>query len=340
MRKPRILIILAFAADSTRSDHHWQVDDRCTRRRAAALQGVPSNPAEDDHRRASHDADSELSKATLNHKSLRGHDDNVRRLDSLEFMLKLHWEVGYCWQEEWNERRWCLACEGSNCGVDDQLILRECDTDDDRQWFVYESVDAGIKLKPYTNLDVCWTLTGFFYTLTLQECGSDFLDASGNDKQVILGFESSGSTFELSPNGREEEGDCYECPQCISNTHHPKNLEIVRAHDCDDSRNDKTSLWEVIHPTTRAERTKDLTVVESTTSNGPTTKPTPSPTDESTTTQTSFQLATPTRSPTESCELDVSNFTRSHSMLIATLAFSRAMYRYLHPPLRSPCHAR
>lgn len=49
--------------------------------------------------------------------SLRGKTDvtSHRRLEDFNFQIKMHWEEGFCWQEEWRERKWCWQCEGGNC---------------------------------------------------------------------------------------------------------------------------------------------------------------------------------------------------------------------------------
>jgi hypothetical protein len=143
-------------------------------------------------------------------KSLRRGSEANRQLQQT-FMLKMYWEEGYHWQEEWKERKWCLKCESSNwgghiCKEDDHLLLDECIWNDNQQWFVYERIDSAertIKLKPWTNPDLCWTRTG--ESAKLKPCGNDYVDSEGRDTQVFIGFKESGE-FELHPNGRSD--DC------------------------------------------------------------------------------------------------------------------------------------
>jgi hypothetical protein len=42
-------------------------------------------------------------------------------------------DTGYCWQDEWEDRKWCLECEGSSCGEDDYLWIKKCDEDEKEQ---------------------------------------------------------------------------------------------------------------------------------------------------------------------------------------------------------------
>lgn len=156
-------------------------------------------------------------------KNLRGVH---RQLDGeFNFQLKMYWEEGYCWQEEWDEREWCLECEGSSCGEDDHLWLQKCDDDEDEQRFTYEIVDAttqAVKIKPLDRQDLCWTRVAV-NEHQLQPCGDGFKDEiTGLDKQVLIGLTESGS-FELHPNGFANEiNGLVNETRCMCNHHHPK----------------------------------------------------------------------------------------------------------------------
>jgi hypothetical protein len=189
--------ILSVAALLSTLATAWEEDSRCSRRRALDPNKTDTNLGIQK---------SEQVAAVSPDKNLRGPEAN-RQLRQLTFMLKMYWEEGYCWQEEWRERKWCLKCEGSKCNEDDHLLLDNCSWNDDEQWFVHESIDADerkIKLKPWTNPDLCWTRTGDS-THTLKPCGNNYVDSTGRDAQVLIGFKESGE-FELHPNGRS--GDC------------------------------------------------------------------------------------------------------------------------------------
>ena len=156
-------------------------------------------------------------------RNLRGSEVDVHRelADVEYFQLRMYWEEGYCWQEEWKERKWCWECEGGSCGTNDYIWIEECSSSS-LQRFVY---DNG-RIKPYTNQGLCLERTGD-REHRLKSC-------SGSDKQKFDGFQSSGS-FELHPKGQ---GD-----RCLSQHHHPKSYEVIRGELCKEARNDKTSKW-------------------------------------------------------------------------------------------------
>ena len=169
-------------------------------------------------------------------KGLRGSPENQinlhRELEVLSVQMKMYWEEGYCWQEEWEEREWCLECQGNDCNQNDYLWVKKCD-DDVHQRFIYEEVagTGGGKIKPLTRPDLCWERTRV-NAHQLKPC-------STNTTQIIIGFEPSGR-FELHPYGYN---DTDPVPKCLNQQHHPKDEEIVRAEFCSLSRHYKTSRW-------------------------------------------------------------------------------------------------
>jgi hypothetical protein len=188
--------ILSVAALFGTLTYAWKEDSRCSRRLAFDPNETDKNLVID-----------ESEKVVSPEKDLLPRSEDKRQLQQWTFMLKMYWEEGYCWQFEWGERKWCLKCEGTKCNEDDYLVLDTCSWNDDEQWFVYESIDADdskIKLKPWTNSDLCWTRSGD-NDHTLKPCGDGYLDSSGHDAQVLMGFKETGE-FELHPNGRS--GDC------------------------------------------------------------------------------------------------------------------------------------
>jgi uncharacterized membrane protein YgcG len=217
----------------------WEVDSRCTGRRELEDVRFGLNEAEQRHhvkisgtklRGADHNPLEEDWLDASNVKVVGGAVGEVvdfrRELQSSTvFQLKIYWQEGYCWQDEWNERRWCLQCEGSSCGENDYLLIRECSSSS-KQRFVYQDG----KLKPNTSQDLCWTRTGR-NAHQLKSCGN-------NDKQLINGLKYSGN-FEMHPNGYPDD--------CLTQQHHPKDGEIVRGQSCSLARNDKTSLWVMIN---------------------------------------------------------------------------------------------
>jgi uncharacterized membrane protein YgcG len=148
-----------------------------------------------------------------------------RELQSTVFTLKIYWQEGYCWQNEWDERRWCLECQGSSCREDDYLLIDDCSSSS-KQKFVYE----GGRLKPFTSQDLCWERT--------RRNAHQLKKCSSSSKQIINGIKFDG-TFEMHPDGYPDD--------CLTNHHDPKSGEVIRGQSCSMARNDKTSLWIMIN---------------------------------------------------------------------------------------------
>ena len=166
-------------------------------------------------------------KATVKpNKNLRIVEPTSRRQleDIFNFQIKIYWEEGYCWQDEWDEREWCLECEGPGCGEDDHLWLKKCDDDEDEQRFTYEIVNEmirAVKIKPLNRQDLCWTRT-MVNKHQLKPCGNHTYtdEVTGLDLQVIINFTEI-SWFEPHPNGFANEKNPRNF-KCLSSQHHPK----------------------------------------------------------------------------------------------------------------------
>ena len=142
-------------------------------------------------------------------------------------------------QEEWEEREWCLECQGSKCNENDYLWVKKCD-DDIHQRFIYEEIagSGGGRIKPLTRPDLCWERTRV-NAYQLRPCSTNYT-------QILMGFSQSGR-FELHPYGHDKTD-----PVCklLNQHHHPKDEEIVRAEFCDIARTYKTNRWIVYEPET------------------------------------------------------------------------------------------
>ena len=163
-------------------------------------------------------------------------------------------DTGYCWQEEWEDRKWCLECEGSTCGEDDYLWVKKCDEDEKEQVrqirpnrqqfetavfshillfqrFIYRPVSGtdGGHLSPYYRQDLCWERTRV-NAHQLRPCSNYY-------KQIIVGIRFD-DKFEMHPNRRPND--------CLEQHHDPKDEEIVRANDCEEARDDHTNFWIMI----------------------------------------------------------------------------------------------
>lgn len=153
-------------------------------------------------------------------KNLRG----VHRLldEIYNFQLKLYWDEGHCWHNEWKERKWCLECEETSCDLDSHLWLKKCDDDREEQRFTYEIINVttqAVKISPLNRNDLCWTAIRE-KEMMLKECGDSYKDeVTGLDNQVLIGF-AEGGRFQLHPNGFDESNpNVY---KCISSHPHPE----------------------------------------------------------------------------------------------------------------------
>ena len=214
----------------------WNVDDRCTRRQLEEFRFDPNKAGQEQSTKIAQKIRRAPSGGPLSTdlhyvsdvvqvvgEDVGGAVNDRRELQSsTEFQLKMYWEAGYCWQEEWDERLWCLQCEGGSCSESDKLVIEECSSSSS-QCFVYQ----GEKLKPCTRQGLCWNGE------QLKPCDDS------DDMQLIKGLQYDGN-FEMHPNGNPD--DCY-----ANYHHHPKSGEKVGRLSCATAQTDKTSLWVMIN---------------------------------------------------------------------------------------------
>lgn len=162
--------------------------------------------------------------------------EETRRLTARElqsdfsFNMKMYWEPGYCWQEEWDERLWCMECSGSKCNENDFLEIQKCGHTA-RQEFSWIPTNGGGRLK-VAGSNLCYERTDT-NTFRLKTCSS-------SSRQVLVGFNAK-KPFELYPRGFEDE-------KCLTNRHHPKPSEIIHTETCSLPRRSDTSKWQVYWP--------------------------------------------------------------------------------------------
>jgi hypothetical protein len=144
--------------------------------------------------------------------------------------LKLYWQLGYYWQEEIFERKWCMFCKNGPCQERRKLHIHRCQSSSQSfdiipQWGKYYI----IKLHDH---DLCLGRSGGTSTIisTIKCDGSN---------ELQLWFASSGNfagpNFEISPMGDKH--------LCMTQRHHPKFGEDVRLEPCSTARGDETSSW-------------------------------------------------------------------------------------------------
>lgn len=199
------------------------------------------------------------------------------------FHFKMYWEEGYCvstpfvvcadvfqkndscmlltttfftfllltqWQEEWDEKDWCMECsnckkwgsdneceeEGgsSTCEAGDYLWTQRCDEDENEQQFLYEPLpedlygpDAG-RIHPYHAQHLCLERTRV-NAHQLKPCSPI---NNINTTQIVIGFHESGR-FELHPFGWDENSTTHvNGPKCLNN-HHVSYLALSILHGAD-----------------------------------------------------------------------------------------------------------
>ena len=142
------------------------------------------------------------------------------------FSLKMHWEEGYCWQEEYSlHRKWCWECK-EGCKARGTLWWQTCDGKSDQKFTYLADSEGGRFKTAYHNLCL-HRVSNTQYVL--KECSSD-------KAQIIVGVRMDGEPFELSPLGNSS--------LCINQAHHPKAGEIVENTICKISRHWHTNLME------------------------------------------------------------------------------------------------
>jgi len=171
----------------------------------------------------------------VNHvtRNLRGAEGEHTHRDLVSsFQLKMYWQQGYCWQDEWIERKWCISCQGRSCESGEPLWVQFCNAADKSQQFNYIPVagtGGGQLMTASTNLCLERVIGNNTFVLA----GCKIMDM---DKQIFVGIKTDGSRFELSTKGSI--GKCL-----VNYWHHPKAGELIFADTCDTARHIHTNEW-------------------------------------------------------------------------------------------------
>jgi hypothetical protein len=218
-----IVSTVAFFRTFASAQENWEKDPRCPRYgdETPALDNInPSRRWLEDGPAGTGEPIRRSNVAVKSTKNLRGVHRQL--VEIYNFQLKMYWEEGYCWQNEWKDRKWCLECEETRCDPDNHLWLKKCDADKEEQRFTYEIINATtqeVKISPLGQKDLCWTAIGE-KEMMLKECGDSYKDqVTGLDKQVLVGF-AEGGRFQLHPKGFAESNPSVY--KCISSHLHPK----------------------------------------------------------------------------------------------------------------------
>lgn len=145
-----------------------------------------------------------------------------------DFCLKMHWELGYFWQEENFVSEWCIGCSNGVCREGETLFLQECTSDAAR--FVFLDVEADEIQIQAVGTNLC--LERFRLVTTLEYCDP----ANVQQHWTALKGSFTGGPFEITQNFNNED-------YCLTTHHHPKYGEAVEFYKCSVARKDDTSLW-------------------------------------------------------------------------------------------------
>lgn len=168
--------------------------------------------------------------------ALRGQHRDLADAGPDMFALKMYWEAGFCWQEEFDlHRKWCWECKGNACQENQGLWWQKCDSSDERQQFSYlpSSTTSGEGQFKWAHANLCLHKVNE-YNYLMKRCSND-------PKQIIRGFKTN-EPFELLPKGDDD--------KCVNQHHHPKAGEIVENTRCRTARYWKTNLMELVSVTT------------------------------------------------------------------------------------------
>jgi hypothetical protein len=140
----------------------------------------------------------------------------IKRSDEIGFRLKLYWEEGYYWQENTNERWWCMSCQDGSCVADSKIELRNCETKDDDLDALFVAVgpyDVASHQFRVANSNLCLMKMGRSRGIKLKPCKKP--GKKHFELQLFKGFKpNEDEKFELRPSSYLD--------RCLSNHHHPK----------------------------------------------------------------------------------------------------------------------
>ena len=157
-------------------------------------------------------------------------DDHDRDRDRVypSRSLRLYWKRGYTWQEETQERFWCMQCTNDCHHPREPLRIRKCRPPHPRQIWTR----IGNTIRPNSNRNACVTRVsnggGGSNKVYLAACTG----GGGSAKQQWDAIDTIQDKFELKVGGR-----------CLSQHHHPRSGEFLYMENCKTARIDRSSYW-------------------------------------------------------------------------------------------------
>jgi hypothetical protein len=128
----------------------------------------------------------------------------------------------------------------NNCRTGDTILLEECDTNDNDQYFTF----IGRTIRPRDDTTLCLTVISYDPSkdtngwpiptpIKLSDC------TVGNVKQQFIGVSDDASRFEIMTIEKPMSVDW-----CLGNAHYPKPGELIHPKWCTKGRDDTTAYWE------------------------------------------------------------------------------------------------
>jgi hypothetical protein len=183
-------------------------------------------------------------------------DDNDNQFSS--FRLRLYWEVGYYWQETYDETYWCMECGGDNtsCTLGNEIYIEWCadgssGNNNSQQWLLVGNA-ASSTIRPVVDTNLCITVMGYDEgnPLRLYNCNDNDDDANNTNQLFsIVGLPSTAASTTRNNDNDDHDDDKFEIKPinnnnlCISQMHHPKKMERLYPEDCISAHNDDTGYW-------------------------------------------------------------------------------------------------
>jgi len=201
------------------------------------------------------------------------YSNSTRELQSgRTFNLKLYWRSGYCWQDEWTERKWCMQCRGVrarskvivlSCAFNNvwALTFVQRNLDKHKMWLTFQSCSSGegLQIQKCSNKATQrfqWS-NGRIKVASKNNClsrsGGLRLRPCGGSGQGFSGYRSSGG-FQLRPSGGGG---------CLTQEHHPKvrHKTLQLCNFCNVSHNITNPYKTCVHLYPRPERSLSFKAV-------------------------------------------------------------------------------
>jgi hypothetical protein len=174
------------------------------------------------------------------------------------FQLRMYWHSGYYWQESISEEWYCAECiscrdytvfdgisadctssgdSTASCREGDLMWLNNCkDKTKDFRFETMTNLNSGDQIRVH-NTSLCFSSVRNRY-LELRPCDSF-------DSRQLWNPVVNLKKFEMRP--YDQRFLSTQEAMCLSQTHHPKEEEVVGLHSCELNLRDTTNYWEEYH---------------------------------------------------------------------------------------------